>query len=62
MTKKDYEQLVRIIRRNSTTMKTERGSYASVLHERMFVQDLTLWLKHDNPRFDEEKFKKAVFK
>ena len=60
MTKKDCEQLARIVRRNSKVVVNEHGVYASVLHERMFVSDLILWLKHDNPVFDEDKFIKAV--
>lgn len=57
MTKKDYEQLVRILRRCRTDSHEGRYAYFHTL-----VNQIEEWLTHDNEQFNSERFKIAVYK
>jgi hypothetical protein len=64
MTKKDYIQLAKIIRVNSTTEIVNNGCVVyntskQYLDKDMFISDLCSILKSDNSNFDIEKFKIA---
>jgi len=55
MTKKDYIKLASIVAEYYPLLVMERW-------QKRFVNDIIKWLKEDSDRFDEEKFKKAVYK
>lgn len=61
MTKKDYEQLVRILRRCRTegTEWDDNGDYA---YFHTLVDEIMQWLTHNNEQFNADRFRKAVYK
>lgn len=64
MTKKDYELIAGAIRRSgqancSALERNQVRRQAKENMRRLIVSDLVGTLKHDNPRFDEERFLKA---
>jgi hypothetical protein len=66
MFKQDYIALAKIIKDNTkvirdylTTVNGEPKITGIILIKRKFLDDLCQYLKSDNPRFDEETFRKA---
>jgi hypothetical protein len=58
MTKKDYEVLADVIGKG--VAKAHEGYSKEQIIDGI-VDDLSYELARDNPRFDEEKFRKAIF-
>lgn len=61
MTKQDYIALAKIIKENSSYAVTNVYDLlpTRVMETNKFLDDLCQTLKADNPRFDEDKFRKA---
>ena len=59
MTRKDYIELARIIKRN-TKFTGVRGRPRHVLVRGDFMHGLCQMLENDNPNFDERKFREAT--
>jgi hypothetical protein len=59
MTKKDYIQLAKIINKNSSIANMSKG-ITHVIKNGQFMIDLCEYLRKDNPKFDEVKFREAT--
>jgi len=67
LTKKDYNELVRIINNSILDVAIRMspqppGDYEikRVIWPKKFVDELCFWLRMDNPNFDESKFRAAL--
>ena len=62
MTKKDYIELVKVIKEHEDHLLYEHGpdGEAHVIHYDGFVRGLCLMLVSDNPRFDTTTFMQAL--
>ena len=58
MTKKDYIALANLIDKNETLVQTKRG-ITPVIIRSTFMYDICKYLKKDNPKFNEIKFREA---
>tara|TARA_R110002050_G_scaffold251574_1_gene389829 strand:+ start:285 stop:488 length:204 start_codon:yes stop_codon:yes gene_type:complete len=58
MTKKDYIALANLIDKNETLVQTKRG-ITHVIKRAEFMYDICEYLKKDNPKFNEIKFREA---
>ena len=59
MTKKDYIKLAELLTKHRTMANLRRGA-TFVIKKCEFMIDLCEYLKKDNPRFDEVKFREAT--
>jgi len=60
MTRKDYELLAGVIRRQLNCYTEEIGESAEILAVSCVAQALAVALLRDNPRFDRDRFLKAT--
>jgi len=58
MTKKDYIALANLIDKNGTLVNTKRG-ITHVIIRATLMYDICEYLKKDNPKFNEIKFREA---
>ena len=59
MTKKDYIKLAELLTKHRTMANLKRGA-TFVIKKGEFMIDLCNYLKKDNPRFNEIKFREAT--
>tara|TARA_R110000824_G_scaffold376134_1_gene567207 strand:+ start:147 stop:353 length:207 start_codon:yes stop_codon:yes gene_type:complete len=59
MTKKDYIKLAALLTKHKTMANLRRGA-THVIKKGEFMIDLCEYLKQDNPKFDEIKFREAT--
>ena len=59
MTKKDYIKLAALLTKHRTMANLRRGA-TYVIKSGEFMIDLCEYLKQDNPKFDEIKFREAT--
>jgi len=59
MTKKDYKKLAELLTKHRTMANLRQGM-TFVIKKGEFMIDLCNYLKQDNPRFDEIKFREAT--
>ena len=64
MTKKDYKKIADLLTKHKDieiTFINEMGLESSFPIVSAIIEDFIVMLKGDNPRFNEEKFKKAIY-
>ena len=59
MTRKDYNKLAELIKKN-VTAATLRQDVIRVIAKGTFMNDLCNYLQEDNPKFNEVKFREAT--